>query len=187
MKKLSALFILTIFLFNLVGYRFTIEFLQQNSDTQLEALLDDNQYDEADLIEIKIPISLPYQNNWASFERCDGEVEMNGILYKYVKRKLFNDTLHLMCIPNAKKMHLETARIDFFKYANDLAQTRSDKPGNSKPISFKKMLSDYEACSFIFKPYVTFSSTDKYADYSENSLLTAPHISPEQPPDFSFA
>ena len=86
----------------LFGYRFVADYMQQRSDKQLEAHLDKNNYKESELIELKVPIHLPYQTTWAEFERYDGEVELNGILYKYVKRKVVNDTLVLLCIRTCK-------------------------------------------------------------------------------------
>src|SRR6185295_4704314 len=101
---------------------------------QLEARLDKDHYNESELIELKVAIHLPYQTSWSHFERYDGEVQLNGILYKYVKRKVINDTLVLLCIPNQEKMNLQTAKNDFFKNTNDLANTDSKKSGNSKTI-----------------------------------------------------
>ena len=101
--------------------------MQLKTNENLEALLDNNSYDDSQLMELKIPVHLPYQNRWTTFERYNGEIEIEGVMYKYVKRKLANDTLYLMCIPNIKKMRLETAKNDFFKIANDLMQNNSSK------------------------------------------------------------
>ena len=107
MKKLAAILLLAILIFNWIGYRFVVDYLQHKSDRQLEARLDKNQYDESQLVELKVPIHLPYQTSWAAYERYDGEIALNGTLYKYVERKLSDDTLYLKCLPNTKKMHLE--------------------------------------------------------------------------------
>ena len=122
MKKATALFFITLFLFNLFGYRLLVEYMQHKASDQLEAKLDKNLYDESQLIELKVPINLPYQTNWSAYQRFDGEIEIDGIMYKYVKRKVANDTLYVMCIPNTKKMRLETAKNDFFKLSNDFAE-----------------------------------------------------------------
>src|SRR5580765_5608836 len=111
-----------ILLFNFVGYRFVVNYMQQKSDAQLEARLDKDQYEESQLVELKIPLNLPYQTSWSAYVRYDGEIQLDGISYKYVSRKLSNDTLYIKCIPNTKKMHLETAKDNFFKNNNDIAQ-----------------------------------------------------------------
>jgi hypothetical protein len=187
-KKIAATLLITLLLFNWFGYNLVVNYLQQKSDTHLEALLDENQYDDSQLIELKIPTHIPYQTSWASYERYDGEVEVNGILYKYVKRKVSNDTLYLMCIPNTKKMNLEAVRDDFFKNTNDFAQNKTTDKQGSKSVSFKNGMSEYDPYSFAFKVNQSVSVSDNfYLTFQVNSLLTLPHISPEQPPDILFS
>lgn len=188
MKKIASALLIFLLLFNWFGYNLVVNYLQHKSDIHLEALLDDNQYDDSRLIELKIPIHLAYQSSWASYERYDGEVEMNGKLYKYVKRKVCNDTLYLMCIPNTKKMNLETARTDFYKNTNDVTQNNSNRSGNSKPSSFKNVLSEYDSYSFILNLNAGDKSSDGFhITYHVNSLFASPHLSPEQPPDIMIA
>ncbi|MEO9031751.1 MAG: hypothetical protein ABI285_00820 [Ginsengibacter sp.] len=185
MKKITALFFITLFLFNLFGYRMVVEFMQHKVSDQLEARLDKNLYDESQLIELKVPINLPYQTNWSAYQRFDGEIEIGGTLYKYVKRKITNDTLYLMCIPNTKKMHLETAKNDFFKVTNDLSQNdNSKKSDNSKSITFKNLQGEYDEYSFKLNSFIPGTGNCDFllSDDSDN-LISSPHISPEQPPD----
>ncbi len=184
MKKITAIFFLILFSFNWFGYRLLFDYMQHKTNANLEALLDNNSYDDAQLIELKIPINVAYQNNTTEFERYNGEVELNGTLYKYVKRKVTNDTLYLMCIPNTKKMHLETAKNDFFKISNDLAQSNnSKKPDNSTSV-FKNLQTVYNNSFFgliIISPFAFQQNC--WLPVKTNNLLFSPHISPEQPPD----
>ena len=109
---------------------------------QLEARLDKNEFKENELIEIKIPLNLPYQLNWKSFERFDGEIDVDGIHYKYVKRKIYNDSLILLCLPNKSKQQIEKAEEDYFKIVNDI-DPASQKNSDHKNISFKNILTDF--------------------------------------------
>ena len=170
-------------MFNWFGYRLVTNYMQHKADAQLESRLDNNRYDESQLIEIKVPINLAYQTSWSAFERYDGEVEINGILYKYVKRKLANDTLILLCIPNHQKMDLQTARNDFFKNTNDLSQNNSKKSGNSNPGSFKKLMSDYDGHTYVLHINSSLYQQVFSTNYLAGNLLNTPHLSPEQPPD----
>ena len=134
MKRAAAILLLIIFLFNWFGYRLLSDYLQHRSDTQLESRLDQHQYNEASLIEIRIPLNMPYQNVSSDFERYDGEIEFNGIHYKYVKRKVENGELVLLCLPNQNRMRLQNARDEFFKLVNDLQNPSPNKnstPGNT--------------------------------------------------------
>lgn len=158
--------------------------MQDKVSDQLEARLDKNLYDESQLVELKIPMHLPYQTNWSSYQRYDGEIEVDGMMYKYVKRKVANDTLYVMCIPNTKKMHLETAKNDFFKMSNDLQTDNSKKSGDSKTISFKSLQGEYDAYSFQLSALLNINtSCNLWQAGNSKKLLSSPHLSPEQPPD----
>ena len=158
--------------------------MQLKTNEHLEALLDNNSYDDSQLMELKIPVHLPYQNSWTTFERYNGEIEIEGVMYKYVKRKLSNDTLYLMCIPNTKKMHLETAKNDFFKISNDLMQNNSSKNLVTRNSVYKYLQTDYNQSFFGINIISPFDSRQNYwLPLEIKNLLSSPHISPEQPPD----
>jgi hypothetical protein len=96
------------------GYRFVFDQLEKKASSQLLQQLDKEEYDDSQLIEMKVPLPMPYQTNWADFERYNGEIEISGVHYNYVKRKVQNDTLILLCIPNQGKMKLNSAKEQFF-------------------------------------------------------------------------
>ena len=182
MKKLTAIFFIVIFLFNVGGYRIWFYFQQQESDKKIEASLDKEEYNENELITIKVPLSLPYQSDTKDFERISGEINFNGKIYKYVKRKIENGEFVLLCLPDKNKMQIEKQKEDFFNNTNDLAQN-SKKSDNSKSISFKNTTSEYDQYSFAFKINFSANVQKTFGDHTAGNLLSTPHISPEQPPD----
>jgi hypothetical protein len=127
LKKIAAISLLVLLLFNFVGYRLVFNYFERFSDKKMEARLDASEYNEEELLEMKIPINLPYQNNWKSFERYDGEISFNGRQYKYVKRKVTNDTLYILIAPNKAKEKIEKAELGYFKSTNDVGATAKDK------------------------------------------------------------
>lgn len=184
MKKVSAILLIALFLFNLFGYRIWLSYEQLQSDIKLEASLDKQQYNDADLISISVPLSLPYVGNQQNFERIDGEITVNGRILKYVKRKISEGKLVLLCLPDNDKMRIESAKDDFFKYANDLVQNgHSKKPVNSKTGVFKNQFSDY----YLNTLHSTVTSYSIKKTYNKNkplNFLPSSHIKlPEQPPE----
>lgn len=175
---------IALFLFNLFGYRILFHYEQQQSDMRLEASFDKQDYNDADLITIKVPLSLPYVNNQQNFERVDGEITVNGKILKYVKRKISDGNLILMCLPDHNKMRIESAKDEFFKYANDLVQNnQSKKSGNTKSGVFKNLLSEYniiasEHASAIYSMLHTYTVPlqSKFLPYLHYDL-------PDQPPE----
>lgn len=98
----------------------------QRSDEHLTQQLDNHQYNDSELIEVKIALHTPYLTNWSDYERVDGEAEVNGVYYSYVKRKIYNDTLHLLCLPNKNKTRLHSVSIDYAGKVNDVPVNAKD-------------------------------------------------------------
>jgi hypothetical protein len=132
-----------ILFFNWYGYQWLSAYLQNRADLRLEASFDKNNFDESRLISVKIPITtLSYYNSSNRFERVDGQIEIGGAQYKYVKRRLFKDSLELLCIPNQAAMTLQVAKNEFFRQVNDLQQNTA--PGKKAPVdSHKNITKDY--------------------------------------------
>ena len=138
MKKFAAILLLALFLFNIIGYRIILFYAQRQSDVQLEASLDKDLYDDADLVTITVPLSLPYLNNQSQFERVDGEINFNGKIYKYVKRKVTEGNLVLLCLPDYNKMRLQSEANASYKNISDVAtNSNSKKSSDSKSVSSK--------------------------------------------------
>jgi hypothetical protein len=81
-------------------------------------------------------------------------------------------------------MQLHTARDDFFKFANDLAQHTSGSKSTNPGHTIKNPLSDYYlgsvgTCKKFF-PQIEIHFTFPYL---VGHVLSVPHICPGQPPD----
>lgn len=184
MRKIAAILLLLVFVFNLFGYRLFVSFMVNNVNQSLETALDQHHYNDNDLISIKKPTNLPYYNNTKDFTRAYGEVEMNGILYKYVKSRIYNDSLEMLCIPNTSKQQLLTSKDNFTQSVFDLQKDANKKSGSSsKLFSFVKLLSEYEKnAGWNVDASYTNIALQNTAYYNANSgALHKATI--EQPPD----
>jgi len=108
-----------------------INCLQHQQDASLAQKLDAKQYSDADLISIKTPLNLPYYSSSSSFERTYGSIDVNGITYEYVKSRVYNDTLELLCLPNKAKTVLQSVKNQFFKFSIDVQGTQPNKKTQS--------------------------------------------------------
>ena len=187
MKKLAAIVLLAIFTFNIAGYQLLYNMLASNSDATLELALDEQHYNDADLISIKLPTNLPYYSDTKNFQRIDGEVEIDGVKYKYVKCRIYNDSLEMLCIPHVAKMKIEASKNAYAKVANDFQQDNSKKKSGAETKSFQKSLSEYEALHLI-NVASSFSIINN-AFVSFNILIENKHYfnTVEQPPDAAMA
>jgi hypothetical protein len=187
-KKVSAILLSSLLFFNWYGYRLLTDLMQNKASNRLEAKLDKDQYDPSQLIEIRVPINLPYHNDWDQFERFKGEIELNGIHYSYVKRKVEKGELVLLCLPNSEKQMLSSARDQFFKLVNDLQQPSNGKNADKgNQISVKNVLSDYDQdnhqWSLTYPEPISYIDSHNYRE-DVNSCF---HGSPEQPPELNHS
>jgi hypothetical protein len=143
LKKVASILFLSILLFNAFGYRWVANYYDQKAANQLVELIDQNEFDESTLVTIKTPMNLPYYANNPKFERVDGEMVISGIVYQYVQRRVYNDSLEIKVLPNQDRLHIKNAREDFYKLAQDL-QKGTDKKSFPIGKSSAKLLSfDY--------------------------------------------
>ena len=182
-RKILAILLLGVHLFNLGGYRLVFSNLENKMGNQMVARIDRSDYDDKDLIEVKVPVNLPYHTNWQDFERYDGEIQIAGVHYNYVKRKLQNDTLILMCIPNTDKMKLFNARETFFSLVNDMQQTESGKnlPLPVKPVKIfmAEYVPDQNDFSFAGPQILVI----EYSHVKSPEILTVYQPTAAQPPE----
>lgn len=179
-KRLTAILLIALLAFNWYGYRLLTNYLQDHASAQLQSKLDNNDYNEASLVELRVPLNMPYITDWDDFETYEGETQINGVHYKYVKRKVENGELVLLCIPNQQKTQLQTAQQDFFKMVNDLQQTAGKK--HSKDHSIKIPLSDVIADnnSGITIELTSISpSRTLYQKYVSSAFIATPSQPPE--------
>jgi hypothetical protein len=132
LKKGIAILLLAIYLFNLAGYSLVFGYFIDQSEQKFAEQLDENKYKDAELVEISIPFNLPYTQNNSGFESLEGTVELQGVLYSYVKRRICNDTLYIMCLPNRQKTQLLKEKSRYAGEVNDFATTKKEKESTAK-------------------------------------------------------
>lgn len=185
MKRFVAITLLALLTFNWVGYRFVTAWMEEQVNKELEARLDNNDYNEEELIEVRVPIQLPYQNDWKEFQRIDGEIRLGDVLYKYVKRKIEGGQLVLLCLPNKAKMAVQTSRDRFFMLVNDLQHETGSKDGKVPAAkSLKTPLTEYFTQENNWAIAHLVADLQEYGPVPANDCcLSASILPPAQPPD----
>jgi hypothetical protein len=170
-KRIASILLLGILLFNWGGYRLLSGYFESQSDTQLQAELDLHHYNESDLINIKVAASLPYGSSSETFERVDGNIEMNGVTYTYVKRRFYQDSLELLCIPNTERTGIKNARDEFAKLANDFITSNTSKKASSNhthlaKFSVQDFTDDHHSFAWQFRD-LDLSATWNRMDFAQ--------------------
>lgn len=128
-----------VLLFNFYGYRLMIGYMQYQQSLLLDARLEREQYNNADLISIKTPLPLPYLASSPDYERVEGSIVIEGVTYEYVKRRVLNDTLEILCLPNRAHTRLQSAETAFFRLVLQGNTSQHDK----QHTTIKIALPDY--------------------------------------------
>ncbi len=160
--------------------------MEQRADKTLVSQIDKNLYNDADLVTVTVPLSMPYLTDSKDFERKDGEITLNGKIYHYVKQKISQGNLILMCLPDEHKMQIQSAKDEFFKLANELQNNNSSsKKSSENSTVFKLVLSDYDKLQTM--SFTNINSTRIPDSLSTNAfsfaLQKGEGTTPEQPPE----
>lgn len=139
MKRVFSILLLLLFLFNVGGYYIVFLGLRHQANNELKARLDADLYSNEEIVELKLPLTLPYPVEQGEYERVNGKFEHKGEFYKLVKQKFENDTLYVVCIKDHAEKRLVKTMTDYEKMTNDL-------PASSKnTLHFLgKLVKDFE-------------------------------------------
>ena len=172
-------------LFNFAGYRLMFYCMQQKQSTQLVAKLDNQNYGNAGLITITLPLALPYQTDWKDFERADGEIQFQGNTYHYVKRKIENGNLILQCIADDGKMQLQSAKEQYADNANDLQNNNpsSKKQSDTNTNIVKLLTTDCIENTQGNSLYLLQNNKNSFAAFVSFHLPKGHSLAPGQPPE----
>ena len=148
----------------------------------MQVNLDQKKYNEADLVSFKLPLNQPYIINTDGYESLEGNMDYNGVNYQFIKKRIINDTLEIVCIPNMTRTQIDNNNEDFAKQLSDIVNaSTSKKSGGSQP--FKFFISDFTTENhfdlYSFVARATLKHDIKHVKYSSFDFLQ----SIAQPPE----
>lgn len=181
LKRLASILLLFTLLLNWCAYPLISTWFENRSESRLAALLDEERGDTAGLISIKVHAHLPYQYS-QDYERIKGNIEINGVSYTYVKRRFYNDSLELLCIPNIERTNLLNLRTEYLKSTNNAEASLPLKKSNNSHLS-KSTTQDFYTEEFVSFLYNNDPSlTEHCPDW--NDWTSYSHLKKiDQPPE----
>lgn len=183
MKRFIAILLLNVHLFNLGGYHFVFQYLINQSDVQIVKQIYENKIDATKLVEIKIPVHMPGIHPWKSYVRLNGQLQLKGVYYNYLRYKMSPDTMSFICIANSVKTQLVTAGLVIAKELNDVPLSK--KGHDSSSLKKVNVGGDYNFTVLHYQ-FTTFSTVLKAETSPIIYHLHHPYIeSPGKPPNFS--
>jgi hypothetical protein len=137
LKKLATILLSIIFAFNLGGYLLLVDYLSFKERTKVQAIIENETYESNHLVELSVPVDLPYLFDWQEWEKHEGMVVINGVPHQFVERKLEAGRMHYRCLPNNGLKQVLSARETFMKLSYDLTKAPAEKNSNSSKINVK--------------------------------------------------
>lgn len=176
--------LLGLLLYNMVGY--SIVYLTEERHTISAAGKDlvEQSAGSADIV-IKVPVAVPYQNNWDAPEPVQGQIEHEGHFYQMKSQQLINDTLYVRCEFD------QMARDRFSDLASKINDQVTGQSSNSQkdPHSsiLKHFLKEYMTAGRQHVFYVLeWEPSPSSLPVSERSILPEKYSSiPSPPPDLA--
>lgn len=155
--------------------------MENKASAKLEQHINSGNFKEDELVEIRIPLSMPYYSD-KGFESVYGETDWNGRHYQYVKRKVEGNTLVLLCLPNIEKNNIAAAKNDLTKNLSDISSSNSSGQKEA-PATIKIKLSDFDSYTMDFSLNHITKATLAFSIANDrmNSLFTP--LTPAQPPE----
>lgn len=130
MRQAASIALFLILAFNWLGYDVVVAVLNAKARHTAQRAIDQRRYDPTQLIEIKVPLDLPYSTDWSSFEQVKGVISFEGVLYNFVERKYENGQMTYRCLPNQRGTEIQNARDYFYSLVYDLDK---QEKGDSAP------------------------------------------------------
>lgn len=150
------------------------------SDQQQVQKIDAGKYDRNSLTILKVPLLLPYGSDWQDFERAEGFIEVDGVPYTYVEKKISRDTLYLACLPNEGKAKLKKTAVNFTKASSANAENNPKEPTFAKKGIFGFEYNDPSANDCFVAAHVAIAVT---FSAPEPTIPSGYHAAPFSPPD----
>ena len=158
--------------------------MEMETGVQLSQQIGDSQYDETQLVSLKVPVTyLPYYQNSKEFEYVDGSIEIQGVRYRYVKRRIYNDSLEVMCIPDAAAVRLRQVNTAFFRFANGLCNGGQDRKQGAHSVLSHPLSPEYYPVRQSFLPHQPAFYKAKTRTVDDMSLLSRFRPVPYNPPE----
>jgi hypothetical protein len=133
MKKAVTLFLLVLFLLNVVGYYGILVGLRKQTAERFSEGIDRESMG-GEMI-FKIPLSIPYTSDANEFSPVKGEFEYQGEVFQLVKQKYYRDTLYIVCAKDQQSKKINQALADYVKGFSDKPLTQKQNTKTQQVFS----------------------------------------------------
>jgi hypothetical protein len=179
LKKLIAILLLHILLFNIGGHLLFHQYFSYRSDKFFSQQIAKNRYNIKDLTEVKIPVSMPSLGDDTEYQDVAGQINFENNSYNYVKIKLTSTAMYLMCVPNYETTVLTGQNVIEARGIKDMPIPKKDHVPFGK-LSLIVYCHQHIQYRFATPIITTFK---KILPYLKQNISNSGLEGPGQPPD----
>nr|WP_067060490.1 hypothetical protein [Mucilaginibacter sp. L294] len=171
---------LAVLVFNMGGYALLFEYFIKASDQFANEQISKGYYRHDELVEIKIPVRMPYVQEQRQYENVSGQIQVKGNYYNYVALKMTRDTMYVKCLPNYAKTKLVNDNVITAKQISDTPLAKK----NHLPVVKKTGLdNDYNYTIALFDLTVPTTILHLHMACEAQQPLNTFLSLPAQPPE----
>jgi hypothetical protein len=179
MKRLVAILLLALLLFNAFGYYALFAYEQGKARRAHIADLPDSAFTV-----LKVKATLYVHLEDSDFEYTEGGFQHEGKTYNMVKRRVVNDTLEIYCLRDFRQDELNSL---IAEYSHQQGIGKADDSQSDAPMKLvlKSFLKEYlpnTPISIVKTPVSTEGGQNLSIPIAAASVLTAGHLSIPSPP-----
>ena len=178
MKRFVCIALSVLHLLSIVGGYWLFFSIQQINKQELAGRLDTDSYAGSETITIKLPLDGAYASDHENYERVDGDLEYEGIVYRMVKQKFYKDTVYIVCYKDDRSIAIKGALNEYSKSLGD-CPVDGRQAGKSAGLFIKDYLvSDKKALDGL-RPAVVIEHIHPYQNNYQHACCLAVEYPPE--------
>lgn len=134
MRRLYSLFFLLLMLLSTFGYLHVLIVIEQQVSSRAVKRIAENENQISGNVVLRVPVSLPYPSYDNEFKTASGEIVVDGVLYRFVKQKMYRDTLYLVCSRDKATTEARNAISDYSRSFAGTHEQKANAPGKTTSI-----------------------------------------------------
>lgn len=143
MRRFFSFFLLLLILLNTFGYYQLLTLIENDQSNRFSSKIDRTEDEISGNLLLRIPLAAPYWQDDDEYQKAKGEVFIEGQLYHFVKRKMYHDTLYIVCLKDARSTETHEAISEYSKsFADQLPKDGTAKTKNDSALSLLYLLSE---------------------------------------------
>lgn len=166
--------------FNMGGYMLLFQYFISQSDQIANKQISKGYYKASELVEIKIPVCMPYIQEQRQYKNISGQIQLKGNCYNYVALKMTRDTMYVKCIPNYNKTKLINENVIT---AKEISDTPLSKKNHSPLVKKTGLDNDYNYTIVLFNLASCTKAINSQLVYTTPKILLTYLSSPAEPPE----